>query len=104
MDYKEFSRTKQFVADDGGTDSIIAGSAPGVTDHVRVAFDKSSELGGIKPCNLTSTRPVRNRAVPARIHEVVSSRRSDRFLAKFCTSVRGTLANGIGGDWPTFRY
>ena len=50
MDYKEFSRTKQFVADDEGTDSIIAGSATGVTDHVRVAFDKSGELGGIKPC------------------------------------------------------
>src|SRR3954453_19722628 len=50
MDYKEFSRTKQFVADDEGTDSIIAGPAPGITDHVRVAFSKSGELGGIEAC------------------------------------------------------
>jgi len=41
--------------------------------------------------------------IPARIHEVVSSRRSDRFLAKFCISVGGTLANGIGGHSPTFE-
>jgi hypothetical protein len=38
--------------------------------------------------------------LPARIHEVVSSR---RFLAKSCTSARGMLAIGIGGHWPTFQ-
>src|SRR6266700_4049138 len=33
MDYKGFSSTKQFVADGEGTESIIAGSATGITDH-----------------------------------------------------------------------
>ena len=52
--------------------------------------------GGVEKCG------ERGRVSP-RIHEVVSSRRSGRFLAKSCTSVRGMLASGIGGHWPTFR-
>ena len=62
----------------------------------RRSKSKNSEFGA----NGTGDCGVERARLPARIHEVVSSR---RFLAKSCTSVRGLLAIGIGGHFPHFR-
>src|SRR6266851_1034986 len=48
VDDEEFAGAEQFVADDEGTDGVVAGAAAGVADDVSVAFGEAGILGGIE--------------------------------------------------------
>jgi hypothetical protein len=53
-------RTEELVRDDKGSNGIITGSAPSVSDDMRIPFGQPGELRGVKPGIHTS----QNRKLP----------------------------------------
>ena len=49
MDYEPLACAEKLVADDKRANSVVAGAATGIANHVRVAFRKASELCRIEP-------------------------------------------------------
>ena len=45
---KNSLRAEQFVADDQGTDGVVAGASTGIADDVGIAFGQSGEFCGIE--------------------------------------------------------
>jgi hypothetical protein len=45
---KKFFGAEKFVADDEGTDGVVAGAAAGVADDVGVTFSEAGVLGGVE--------------------------------------------------------
>jgi hypothetical protein len=48
MNHEPFIRPQQLVTDDERADGIIAGAAPGVSDHVCIPFCESRVFGGVE--------------------------------------------------------
>src|SRR5208283_1554716 len=48
MNDEELPRAEQFVADDEGSNGVVAGAPAGIADDVGIAFSQTGELRGIK--------------------------------------------------------